>query len=348
MVKVSYELYKLPNIITNNKLEMTKKKQKIKNEEMIIPCKTTLYLFQQYNYSLPQVKQIAKHYDLKLSGNKDAIISRIRHFLLIDNYVLILQRFVRGFIQRTYNHLHGPAYKNRQLCTNESDFYTLDPVSEIPFHQFISFKDDDGFIYGFELSSLYNLFKKNNYFDVENPYNRKMLPDNLFSKICHIVTLTKMLNININLCIEPDAPPISYEKAIELRSLELFQYINSLGNYGSNEWFLSLDMIKLIRFLRELQDIWDYRAGMTMQYKLQICPPIGNPFYGVNINNLVEVINILDVRFIALNIMENCVYRGIDDHSKNNGAIFILGALTIVNEDAGNALPWLYESFANV
>ena len=349
--KPSYESYNIPikeiNDIKfiNKKIIITKKKQKVLTEEMEIPCKDTFYLFEKYNYSLQQLKKITKHYNLKITGTKKDILSRIQNFLLVQKYVLLIQRFARGYIQRTYNTLHGPAYKDRSLCTNDTDFYSLEPLKEIPLNSFFSF-EDNGFIYGFELSSIYNLFKENNYFDVENPYTRKIMDNSIFMKICRIVKVSKILNIKIDLCIERVLPYNNLESVLKMRALKLFQYIDRLGNYSSDEWFLSLSNIKLIRFLRELEDIWDYRACITPQNKLRICYPSGNPFIGINIMNLRFIENIIKLKIIVLNIMENFVYSGVDDTYRNLGAMYVLGALTIVNENAANALPWLYESFS--
>ena len=42
--------------------------------------------------------------------------------------------------------------------------------------------------------------------------------------------------------------------------------------------------------------------------------------------------------------MEKFVNSGTDNDSKSLGAYYILGALTLVNTDAANALPWLFQS----
>ena len=349
--KPSYESYNIPikeindNENINKKMIITKAKQKVIDDEMEIPCKDTFYLFEKYNYSLPQLKKIIKHYNLKMSGTKKDILRRIQNYILVQKYILFIQRFTRGYIQRTYNKLHGPAYKDRSLCTNDTDFYTLEPLKEIPLHNFYSF-EDNGFIYGFELSSIYNLFKENNYFDVENPYTRKIMDNSIFKKIGRIVKLSKVLKLKINLCLERVLPQNNLESILKMRSLKLFQYINRLGNYSSDEWFLSLSNIKLIRFLRELEDIWDYRASITPQNKLRICSPNGNPFLGINVMNLRFIDDITKLKIVVLNIMENFVYSGRDDTYRNLGAMYVLGALTIVNERAAEALPWLYESFS--
>jgi hypothetical protein len=162
----------------------------------------------------------------------------------------------------------------------------------------------------------------------------------------HIVCFSKLLNIDINLALEQELQEVSIEKLIEFRSLDLFQYINRLGNYSSNSWFLSLSKIKLIKFLKELEDIWEYRASITTHYKYQICPPNGNPFRSLNLSNLINLDDIYKIQAIALSIMENLVLSERDESLQNIGAMYVLGALTIVNNEASNALPWLYDSFA--
>jgi hypothetical protein len=47
---------------------------------------------------------------------------------------------------------------------------------------------------------------------------------------------------------------------------------------------------------------------------------------------------------MVLQSMETMVNTGIDKDSRSLGAYYVLGALTLVNEEAANALPWLYQS----
>ena len=49
----------------------------------------------------------------------------------------------------------------------------------------------------------------------------------------------------------------------------------------------------------------------------------------------------------SVEIMDNLVSRGTNKDSKCLGAYYVLGALTIVNADAAQALPWLYQSFGH-
>jgi hypothetical protein len=50
------------------------------------------------------------------------------------------------------------------------------------------------------------------------------------------------------------------------------------------------------------------------------------------------------LRNTSLYVIENMVDKGQDANAKSLGAFYVLAALTLVNQDAAAALPWLYES----
>ena len=299
-----------------------------------------------YNFNLPQLKLFAQQYNLKISGNKTQLINRIYSFLYFSKYIIKIQKTFRGIIARKYKSLHGPAILNRKLCTNADDFITMEPIEEIKFHQFYSYKDEDGFIYGFDINSLHNLFlNSKNSEIIFNPYNRNIIPKIIVNTIKHIVRLSRILKIHINLQFEDDSLNVSNEKALELRALSLFQNIDALGNYSDSQWFLSLDRNKLIKFIRELCDIWNYRAQITYEAKCNICPPNGNPFGNLSMPYIQTELNMINVKKVILKVLEKIVNSGVDKDSKTLGAYYILGSLTLVNENAATSLPWLFQSF---
>jgi AAA+ ATPase superfamily predicted ATPase len=222
----------------------------------------------------------------------------------------------------------------------------MEPFDKIRFHQFISYMDEDGFIYGFEIASIYNLFLKNGYdtTNVKNPYNRNFIPHALYDTINRLIKLSFVLKREINLDIEDDSESISPPKAVELRALELFQRIDSLGNYSDSIWFLSLNRGELVSFMRNLGDIFNYRAQLSNEIKRNICPPNGNPFWNFNLGYIQTEENMNNVKNSILEILENFVNRGINEDSKSLGAYYVLAALTLVNELAATALPWLFQS----
>jgi hypothetical protein len=298
-----------------------------------------------YNYSVSQLKIFAKYYKLRVTGNKKELLSRVFSFLHLSTFAIILQKVVRGNIQRLYNRLHGPAYKNRSLCTNDSDFVTLDDLKDVSFHQFISYKDVDNFIYGFDIASLYSLYSKNPT-TVQNPYNRNTISHNIFVDMFDLVRLSKIMNVKLNVQIESEINNVSVVKAVELRALELFQTIDSLGNYSDPAWFLSLSRNQIVRFVRELSEIFNYRAQLTIEVKQNICPPAGTPFVGISQYYMQTETELINLRRTVLGVMEKFVNSGINSDSKSLGAYYVLAALTLVSEPAATALPWLYHSVA--
>jgi len=331
------------SIKSEKMIPIVKKTIKISDDNIIIPTINNYNDITNYNYNVSQLKTIAKNYKLKISGNKLEMVSRIFTFLYFSSYIIKIQRVFRGRIVKKYIGLHGPAATKRNLCTNSTDFVSMEPLEEIKFNQFISYKDEDGFIYGFDITSLFNLFSKNGNIN-NNPYNRNKIPDIILKNIKSLLRLSKILKIKIVLDLEDETPSISEEKVVELRALSLFQNIDSLGNYSNCNWFLSLNRNQIIRFVRELADIWSYRAQLSMETKRAICPPNGDPFRNLNMSLIHISQNFNIVRKIVLEVLEKLVNTGVDKDSKSLGAYYVLGALTLVNQDAATSLPWLFQS----
>ena len=320
------------------------KKKKAKENEPI-PKYNELDVFLTTNYKVNQLKEICGYYKIKKTGNKDQLIYNIYNFLKFSLPVSKIQKMFRGGIIRRLNYYKGPALLKRSVCVNESDFYTFEPLNEISYYQFYSFKDKDGFIYGFDIKSLYQLISIEKEKSL-NPYNRNVLPNEVISYFKRIRTLSRrMLHYIIDLKIEED-DGLSEEKKYELRVIEVFQKINSLGNYSDSNWFTDLNRRQCIIFIRELLDIWTYRAQLSHQVQREICPPNGNPFYNVNFH-YINTWEFKEIQTYSLKIIENLVNCGISNESKSLGAYYVLAALTLVNENARNSLPWLYQSVAH-
>lgn len=322
----------------------TIKSEKIDGEIETIPSFDDHNHLLKYNYNVKQLKQIAKEHRLKITGNKQELVLRIYSYLYLSHIVVNVQKIIRGFLQRKYNKIHGPAYQKRSLCTNAFDFLSMEPIETISNEQFFSFKDDDGFIYGFDILSLHNLIYKCNG-AVKNPFNTKPLSSKIIENFRSLLRISRVMKVNISTELSDVTKEVSDKKSVELRALTLFQNIDALGNYSNSQWFLTLNVTQLIKFVRELVDIWQYRANLSNEIKRAICPPNGNPFSRLpNYNNWQTVQNIDDIRKDILEIMEKFVNTGTDKDNKCLGAYYVLCAITLVNNEAATSLPWLFEA----
>jgi hypothetical protein len=300
-----------------------------------------------HKYTMIELKKICLQYKLSRIGNKEVLMLRIYDFFKNSSNPLKIQKVFRGYLQRKLNKLRGPALCKRSICTNDMDFYTMDDMAEIPISQFYSYKDADGFVYGFNILSIHNLIMKESD-RPKNPYNRNEFSSKIKDDIKRIIRMSRIMKVPIEIEIKQEI--MDPRKRMDMKILELFQLMNSYGNYANSEWFTNLSRNEHIRFARELVDIWNYRAQLTNVKKMEICPPHGNPFLGTpyytNIATYGQLNNLANdtVTRFNIQIIENLIRTSVDTDNKTLGALYVLSALTLVSNEARNAMPWLYEA----
>ena len=317
--------------------------------EIVIPTYTTLNEFdtKSHSYNKMQLINICKHYNINRVGKKIALINGIKTHITQLHFVSIIQRWWRRKFICICNELRGPAKFNRSLCINATDFYSFDDIRTIDFNLFFSYKEDtDGKIYGFDIASFNELYKKSSSYIILNPYTRIQINADVISRFKRLLCIVCASNGHV-LIDETPAEVVENFITVEQRASGVFQTIDALGYYTNCSWFLNLSREDLIYFIRHLFDIWNYRAEMSNQLRYEIHPQ-GNPF----VQNGFMMINMVNYSFISnteikemlLDIIVKLVSSGIDDNRKYIGASYVLSALTLVSEDAAEALPWLYES----
>ena len=142
-------------------------------------------------YKLTELKTVAKHYNLHISGNKNVVADRILSFFKKTASATFIQKHFRGNVVRLSRRLRGEGYNNYSKCVNECDFYTLEPLSEIPKIRFFSYTDEKGFIYGFDIVSLITLLKKTS--RIMNPYNREQIPYEICTSFLGLYQISRIL-----------------------------------------------------------------------------------------------------------------------------------------------------------
>jgi hypothetical protein len=166
------------------------------------------------------------------------------------------------------------------------------------------------------------------------------ISNNYFNPRVNHASMTPEVRNNYNKIIEIRKKPTS------IRIQELFIEIDHLGNYTQSSWFTNLEKRDMLRLYRVLYDIWNFRAQLSIDIKLKICP-LFDPFSSIFIqpiyqNNITEE----QIKFVCLTIIENMVYSGVDEEFRKLGTLHALSALTIVSNPARMSMPWLYESIS--
>ena len=309
---------------------------------------------------LKELKEIGRNYKIKITATKPILIERIQTYFKRLKNAIFIQSIIRRYLVKLSFRLRGPALKNRKLCVNDNDFYTLEPLSEINHKDFYSYMDKSGFIYGFDLNSIITLLEQGKYI---NPYNREPIDRVNVNQIFSLLTLTlniyhddnknnnnnensEHLEQSQNNTISPHQ--IITDKIRELRLKntntriqELFMEIDYHGNYTQSSWFSDLDKNGYNRFLRSIFEIWNYRLNPNVQRS--ICPYYNPTVFETLPYNILNG-TIYDARICSLSIIENIVYGTNDIENKKIGILHVLTALTVASDQARLSIPWLYES----
>lgn len=332
---------KISNELRINYLKNLKKeKNKINKEVEIIDIKE-YEKTRNLNYNVSTLKRTLKHYKLYSKGLKNQCEYRLKeHFDSLLNYIPKIKKItnmqikIKYFLNKRNSFLRGPAIYNRKICNNTEDFYTFEPLEEITFDNFFSFRDKDNFVYGFDIKSFHKLItlKQN------NPYNRNIIPLEALKNVEKILEI----NADKNLLQEEKFEFSNSQQKINDKVLQIFQQIENLTSSVDINWFLNLNVLELKKFYKSLEDIWNYRAELNLTQKIRIVKD--STMFPVTVHKIYKLNNLNKIRNIILRELEKLVFTADHDSDKTLSCYYILTALCDVCEETRIVFPWLIQS----
>ena len=180
-------------------------------------------------FKITELKQLAKHHGLTQVGNKGPLIDKIHTYFLHNARANTLQRIVRGHWTRQWMspQLRGTAFRTPELCVNDTDFYTMDPLVSIPAARFVTYTDAQAFTYGFDLHSLVIYRNKGN---TMNPYNRSEIPVEVHVRLHRLYALMRIVcpdgvlegEKEYQLLVAPDVPFPRRRRRVRTRVLTAY------------------------------------------------------------------------------------------------------------------------------
>ena len=317
--------------------------------------------------STAHLKHLCTTYGLKCSGTKPVLALRAHTHCMESHFISRIQRVCRGHFARIYirRHVLLPECSSKTEYVNDTDFYTMDGFEELPHYQGFTFKDEtDHKLYRVNTASFFQLMK--GAFTMSqlnsaasgvccevpasaiNPYTRTPISLSTVRSFFNKLRFCRIMRLPVYTHFKSDE--LTPQQATDARILEVFQDINKLGNYADSDWFSRLSHPQHIWFIQELYDIWAYRAELSAQVKMQICPPYGQIFPSVANSILLmhemRTAPFERVREVCISTCERLVRSGLTEDDRYLGASYVLSALTLVSPRAREALPWLYQSVA--
>jgi hypothetical protein len=236
----------------------------------------------------------------------------------------------------------GPLLRFRAESNNPYDFFSSDPVEEIPLSDFISFVDaGKGYIMDVKsVASLLDHAKKSGETPT-NPFNRAPLPPHFLRRLA----------LHGKTALWEGLKPATEEQALALRATDVFRAIEDLGYYTTPEWFMDLSRLQLQQLYIEIADIWFHRAGLSSADRARICPSAGA---GAANNRGPIVVPVATsvvmsqraLRPLLLNTCQALVSTAAARADRQLGVMYVLGSLSIVSPEAATAYPWLVDMFS--
>ena len=146
-------------------------------------------------YKITELKTVAKMNKLYITGTKPVLILRITTYFNLMRCATKIQSIIKGYFVRRSFQIRGDAFKDRSICVNKTDFYTLEPLQDIPFQEFFSYTDSKDFVYGFNIQSLITLYRKNPFINDSrlNPYNRDIIDPIIKKRIFCLYNYVKII-----------------------------------------------------------------------------------------------------------------------------------------------------------
>jgi len=178
-----------------------------------------------------------------------------------------IQRVWRKWSRAARWQRQGPAANYREVAANETEVYSLDPLSSIPSLFFFSFADTTKTIWAFDIRSLSHLVSEGN--EIVNPYNRQTLSSETLQKIHKRILWLRQRKYPI---LYATGENMSQEQLWNQKVLDVFFKMEALGYRASCRWFDEMNLTEHMTFYRRLYRLWSYQLGLTAQEKEAIVP----------------------------------------------------------------------------
>ena len=298
-------------------------------------------------YYLNDIKNSLKKYKLETSGKKKEIEERLFSFFdKLNQYennidIDIIKKFQRNIKNRQNNSkikTQGIGIINKEKCSNKEDFYTFESIYEVDDVYFFSY-EDNGFIYFFDIRSFKKLLQN----DKLNPYTRDKIPD---YAIYAFNKREKELNLK-NIYLDHEIKEIiTKEQEFKNRVVSIFQKIDMMDvNAGGLDikHFLEFSSSQLKMLYKSLEDIWNYRAELTLQKKKEIVPL--NNVFNMSVYDFIHISssNKRKLQNILLDEIDKLISSSPSSIHRGTGCYYVLIALVEVSAEYATSMPWLIQ-----
>lgn len=235
--------------------------------------------------------------------------------------VVVLQRMMRGCLVRAQG-----------SCHNREDFYTFDELQTLPSSFYFSYRDAQGFRWGFDIRS----FKKLIDLGYQNPYTTEDIPPKVVCKALSKVRALRLAGVPLEI---ENTKPRSREEAIKQSTVDIFSRIEQSGYPCEVSWFLDLRLSALKELYKQMEDMWHYRLQLPRHMKATISPPEGRIFV-TPLSRIMEISSKEEIQELILNDISTFA-RAESDSNRKLGYMYFIICLGYVSPPCLQSHNWI-------
>jgi len=109
----------------------------------------------------------------------------------------------------------------------------------------------------------------------------------------------------------------------------------------NTSWFTQLNIYNLKKFYKFLEDIWNYRAELTLTQKIKIIKD--KVLFPVSVHNFYKIHNMNKLKSIIIHEIEKLIFTADDVADQTLACYYVLTAFCDVSEEARISFPWLVQ-----
>jgi hypothetical protein len=231
-----------------------------------------------------------------------------------------------------------PAFFARDLCHNETELASLEPLVTVPRDYFFVIKEN-GLFWGYDIRTLLVQYEDTG--RLENIYTTVLCKSNTLETFR--LRLDQLRRWKRPLVFE-SAMNLTVKQSWNLRVLDACLRLDMLGYRIATQWFSDLTIVEHRVLYNTLAALWNQDLNLTEDQRRKIVPEHANPA-----NKLFrwtpEKINMkydLDsIRRTNLNIIERLITSASQQSDKTLGAMYTVIGLCRVSYRCRDAYPWL-------
>jgi len=275
------------------------------------------------------------------------IVNKPNHLVTrsMDSAIKRIQNWWKRYQGNVLRKQRSLVFFARDLCNNDRELATFEPLSSIPRDYFIVFQDKGTDRYwGFDIRSLVNQYEKCG--KLENPYTKELVSAEGLEQFHLRVDILRKLKKPLHF---EEISGLTAEQSWNLRVLDVCLRLDMLGYRIATQWFSDLTAPENQKLYINLHSLWNSNLDLPVELKNRIVPNHNETLtrlFKLPPHKIMFKTELNSLRRMNLNLIERLISSADSQSDKVIGAMYTVIGISTVSKECRRAYPWLNDAMA--